>query len=120
MTTTSSGRLASPTYGFEVKEPGKGTPLEKFECCKSYEKEIKELATGHSYGWKLMWMSGTKERDACLANDNMEILAVIARSSSWSATKRIQFTFLGTGITGTVGEIWETMAVGFSPAAMII
>lgn len=81
--------------------------------------EVKELATGHSYGWKLVWLSGPihsaggsrKEREMGLASDGTEIVALLAHNASWSMTKGFRFAFLATGLTGTFGETWEIMTV---------
>lgn len=48
----------SPTYTFETQGPGKGARRERFEWRKTHGNELKELATGHSYAWKLVWPSG--------------------------------------------------------------
>jgi hypothetical protein len=49
----------SPTFAFETQGTGKGAKRERFEWRKTHGNGIKELATGHSYGWKLVWLSGS-------------------------------------------------------------
>ncbi|KAJ5895716.1 uncharacterized protein N7473_005115 [Penicillium subrubescens] len=109
----------SPTFAFETQGTGKGAGRERFEWRKTHGDEIKELATGHSYGWKLVWLSGPihsaggsrKEREMGVASDGTEIVALLAHNASWSMTKGFRFAFLATGLNGTFGETWEIMTV---------
>ncbi|EKV10210.1 polyketide cyclase [Penicillium digitatum] len=109
---------ASPSYTFETSVGPKGTTREKFEWRKSYGNEFKELA-GLSYGWKLARLTGPvnsvggskKERDRGYTSDGLEIVALIAHNASWSLTKGFRFIFMGAGLTGTMGEIWEIVVV---------
>ncbi|KAK2015665.1 hypothetical protein LZ32DRAFT_602310 [Colletotrichum eremochloae] len=91
--------------------------VEEFQWRSSHGDEIKELA-GHSYGWKLVRMKTppTGQKSFGYSSDGKEVVAVLAHSTSWSMTKSYNFGFLGTGLTGTLGEDWETAAVisGFS------
>ncbi|KAJ5502777.1 hypothetical protein N7463_005651 [Penicillium fimorum] len=109
----------SPSYAFETCVGPKGTTPEKFEWRKSQGNEIKELA-GLSYGWKLVRLTppannsvggSRKERDRGYTSDGLEVVAIIAHNASWSMTKGFRFTFLGSGLTGTMGENWEIVVV---------
>ncbi|CAI7594331.1 unnamed protein product [Penicillium glandicola] len=109
----------SPSYTFEICVGPKGTTPERFEWRKSQGNEIKELAAGLSYGWKLVRLAGPvnsvggsrKERDRGYTSDGLEIVALIAHNASWSMTKGFRFAFMGTGLTGTMGENWEIVVV---------
>ncbi|KAK2046276.1 hypothetical protein LZ31DRAFT_462713 [Colletotrichum somersetense] len=91
--------------------------VEEFQWRSSHGDEIKELA-GHSYGWKLVRMKTQQagQKSFGYSSDGKEVVAVLAHSTSWSMTKGYNFGFLGTGLTGTLGEDWETAArsVGWS------
>ncbi|KAK1989132.1 hypothetical protein LZ30DRAFT_696512 [Colletotrichum cereale] len=92
--------------------------VEEFQWRTSHGDEIKELA-GHSCGWKLVRMVETPQagqKSFGYSSDGKEVVAVLAYSTSWSMTKSYNFGFLGAGLTGTLGEDWETAAVvsGFS------
>lgn len=108
----------SPTYTFETSVGPKGTTRERFEWRKSHGNEIKELA-GHSYGWKLVRLAGPvnslggsrKERDHGYTSDGLEVVALIAHNASWSMTKGFRFAFIGSGLTGTMGQNWEILVV---------
>ncbi|KGO50723.1 hypothetical protein PEX2_063610 [Penicillium expansum] len=112
------GSLKSPNHTFEISVGPKGTTRERFEWRQSHGKEIKELA-GFSYGWKLVRLAGPvsnvggsrKERDRGYTSDGLEIVALIAHNASWSMTKGFRFTFMGAGLTGTMGENWEIVVV---------
>lgn len=118
-TMTPSSGTYHPTFTFELAVGGKGSEPERFEWRKSQGSEIKELATGTSYGWKLLRLSGPagsaggsrRERDQGVSSDGLEILALIAHNASWSMTKGFRFAFMGTGLTGTLGEIWEIVTL---------
>ncbi|KAJ6003195.1 hypothetical protein N7451_005742 [Penicillium sp. IBT 35674x] len=110
-----SSMSASSTWAFEIDAKDKGSSRERFEWRSSHGKEIKHLATGLSHGWKLVWVSGPesgvgasrKERVAGVTSDGLEIVAIIAHNSSCSMTKGFRFAFMGAGLTGTLGEVWE-------------
>ncbi|KAK2034150.1 hypothetical protein LX32DRAFT_648641 [Colletotrichum zoysiae] len=91
--------------------------VEEFRWRSSHGDEIKELA-GHSYGWKLVRMETQQagQKSFGYSSDGKEVVAVLAHSTSWSMTKGYNFRFLGSGLTGTLGEDWEAAAVisGFS------
>ncbi|KAJ5965007.1 uncharacterized protein N7479_004883 [Penicillium vulpinum] len=109
----------SPSYSFEIPVGPKGTTPERFEWRNSQGNEIKDLA-GSSSGWKLVRLAAPvknsvggsrKQRDRGYTSDGLEIVALIAHNTSWSMTKRFRFTFMGTGLTGTLGENWEIFVV---------
>ena len=118
MTGNNSHNHVSTLFSFELSGPKNGLPRERFEWRTSRGKEIKELAN-HSYGWKLVRLSGPAsgiggsrdERDEGFTSDGKEIVAALAHSASWSATKGFTFAFMGSGLTGLLGEKWEIMAV---------
>ncbi|CAL5868532.1 uncharacterized protein PFLUO_LOCUS2758 [Penicillium psychrofluorescens] len=115
----STEKHVSPTFTFETNAAGKGARRERFEWRQSRGNEISELSSGHSYGWKLVWLSGPvvnvggnrKERHPGISSDGKEIVAILAHNMSWSMTKGFRFAFLGTGLTGTFGENWEILTV---------
>lgn len=92
--------------------------LETFEWRRSYGKEVQDLAT-HSYGWKLVRLSNRvrssstsrSRRGRGHTSDGKEVVAVVAHNSSWSMTKGVKFAFLGSGLTGALGEEWEVMVL---------
>lgn len=110
-----SSMSASSTWSFEIDANDKGSSRERFEWRSSHGKEIKELATGPSHGWKLVRVSGPgsgvggsrKKRVAGVTSDGLEIVAIIAHNASFSMTKGFRFAFMGAGLTGTLGEVWE-------------
>ena len=106
------------TFTFTALVGPKGTTREAFEWRQSHGNEIKELA-GHSFGWKLVRLTGPmntaggsrKERGRGYISDDLEVVAVIAHNASWSMTKGFRFAFMGSGLTGTLGEVWEILTV---------
>ncbi|KAJ5179980.1 hypothetical protein N7492_003190 [Penicillium capsulatum] len=119
ITMTPSSSTMHPTFSFDLTVGGKGRVPERFEWRKSQGNEIKELATGTSYGWKLLRQSGPsrgvggsrRERDQGMSSDGLEILALIAHNASWSMTKGFRIALMGTGLTGTLGETWEIVVM---------
>ncbi|KAJ5973181.1 hypothetical protein N7481_010391 [Penicillium waksmanii] len=114
----SSTSHTSAAFTFEINPGGKGTDRQRFEWWSSHGTEMKQLA-GHSYGYKLVWLSGPtigaggsrKERDLGISSDGLEIVAVIAHNDSMIMTKGFRFNYTGTGLTGTLGEGWEVMTL---------
>ncbi|KAE8381556.1 hypothetical protein BDV26DRAFT_255370 [Aspergillus bertholletiae] len=108
----------SPTFSIPVGASGKDAPCEQFQWRSSHGKEIKELA-GHTSGWKLVRLSETvgetggsrSHRAMGCSSDGKEIVAVIAHNASWSLSKGFRFAFVGSGLTGVMGEKWEIMTV---------
>ena len=121
MTPSSSSHHTSSVWSFEAPIGGKTGTRQRFEWRSTHGTEIKQLATGHSYGWKLVRIAGPasnssaggrrKERDLGYTSDGLEIVAILAHNASWSMTKGFRFAFMGTGLTGTLGEIWEIMTL---------
>ncbi|KAJ6095248.1 hypothetical protein N7486_005994 [Penicillium sp. IBT 16267x] len=87
----------SSTWAFEIAAADKGSARERFEWRSSHGKEIKDLATGLSNGWKLVWVSGPGSGAGGAEESGM--------------TKGFRFAFMGTGLTGTLGEVWELVAL---------
>ncbi|KAE8422348.1 hypothetical protein BDV36DRAFT_245577 [Aspergillus pseudocaelatus] len=112
------GRRMSPTFSVAVGGSGKDASYEQFQWRSSHGKEIKELA-GHSSGWKLVRLSETvgeangsrSHRAMGCSSDGKEIVAVIAHNASWSLSKGFKFAFVGSGLTGILGEKWEIMTL---------
>ncbi|KAB8207889.1 hypothetical protein BDV34DRAFT_191322 [Aspergillus parasiticus] len=108
----------SPTFSIAVDGSGKDASYEQFEWRSSHGKEIKELA-GHTSGWKLVRLSetvseagGSRSHLAMgCSSDGKEIVAVIAHNASWSLSKGFKFAFVGSGLTGVLGERWEIMTL---------
>lgn len=117
------------TYSFSVEvvsHPDSKPKLEKFEWRLSHGKEVKVLDKW-AWGWKLVRLdeetakhseagsssSSTKreDRDLGVTSDGKEVVAVWAPNSQWSKTKLGKFRFLGSGLTGELGEAWARMAV---------
>ncbi|KAB8221591.1 hypothetical protein BDV33DRAFT_202329 [Aspergillus novoparasiticus] len=112
------GRRMSPTFSIAADGSGKDASYEQFEWHSSHGKEIKELA-GHTSGWKLVRLSETvseaggsrSHRAMGCSSDGKEIVAVIAHNASWSLSKGFKFAFVGSGLTGVLGERWEIMTL---------
>jgi hypothetical protein len=106
------------SFTFTTSVGPKGTRKESFEWRQSHGHEIKDLA-GHSFGWKLVRLMGPlnttggsrKQRDRGYTSDGLEVVAVIAHNASWSMTKGFRFAFMGSGLAGTLGEVWEILVV---------
>ncbi|KAJ5256597.1 hypothetical protein N7478_012701 [Penicillium angulare] len=115
----STSHHKTSTWSFEMPVARKGDIRERFEWRSSHGNEIKELATGHSYGWKLVRIAGPnasvggsrKDRGLGFTSDGLEIVAIVAHNASWSMTKGLRFAFMGAGLTGTLGEAWEIMTL---------
>ncbi|KAJ1710264.1 hypothetical protein NYO67_7560 [Aspergillus flavus] len=79
---------------------------------------ITELA-GHTSGWKLVRLSeavgeagGSRSHRAMgCSSDGKEIVAVITHNASWSLSKGFRIAFVGSGLTGVLGERWEIMTL---------
>lgn len=107
------------TYPFTI-EVGDENNLrrENFEWRQSRGEEIKELDK-HSRGWKLVRLGSNAsgpggergERALGATSDGKEVVAVWTWHSGWSLTKSFKFQFLGSGLTGELGDRWAVMAV---------
>ncbi|KAJ6020444.1 hypothetical protein N7540_005948 [Penicillium herquei] len=121
MTPQLQGKLGAwePVWKFSAPITTDGTQKQRFEWRRSRAKEVERIATGDLYGWKLVRVSGPnrgsggprKQRDFGFTSDGLEIVAVFAHNSSNRMAKALRFAFMGTGLTGELGEVWEIMAV---------
>ncbi|KAL0260969.1 hypothetical protein SLS55_004661 [Diplodia seriata] len=82
---------------------GRRRRVEAFEWRSSSGEHVRRVATGPSHGWKLVRLAGGEEEE--------EVVAVIAHNASWSKTKKLRFAFVGSGLTGGLGELWEIVVV---------
>ncbi|KAI4592308.1 hypothetical protein KJ359_011367 [Pestalotiopsis sp. 9143b] len=91
---------------------------ENFEWRQSHGGEVRQLGKCFR-GWKLVRLGADAdgpggqrdERAAGASSDGKEVVAVWAFYSGWSMTKSFKFQFLGSGLTGELGERWSVMAV---------
>ena len=118
-----SATLTSSKHGLSIPVGEKGQ-VEQFEWRSSHGDEIKTLA-GSSWGYKLARLEGpnTKAsgsssssssaaaREVGFTSDGHEVVAVFAPNGSASLTKAVRFCFMGSGMTGTMGEAWEIVAL---------
>ena len=98
---------------------GKGGRLEHFEWRQSQGNEVEEVGQTrmHGYGWKLVWLTGDvdgaggkrKVRDFGFTSDGKEIVAAASHTSKF--WKGPNLSFMGTGLTGTLGEVFELAVV---------
>lgn len=96
-----------------------GKTLHHFEWRQSTGDEVVEVGRTrlHGYGWKLVWLTGDvsgeggkrKEREYGFASDGREIVAVASMTSK--LLKGPNFSFMGTGLTGALGPVFELVAV---------
>ncbi|KAI1635865.1 hypothetical protein F4809DRAFT_663545 [Biscogniauxia mediterranea] len=105
-------RNSNASFAMDVG-PGKDRRREEFEWRYSGGSEIKGLE-GERWGWKLVRLSedtgaGGGERSARPAgstSDGKEVVAVWTHNASWSMKKAFKFQFLGSGLTGVLGDRW--------------
>ncbi|KAK9771986.1 hypothetical protein SCAR479_11305 [Seiridium cardinale] len=117
MRTNVSWKTVSYPFTIEVGH-GPNARRENFEWRQSRGGEIKELDK-HSRGWKLVRLRANAEgsggersaRSHGATSDGKEIVAVWTWHSGWSMTKSFKFQFLGSALTGEMGERWSVMAV---------
>ncbi len=118
----SGATLIHPTYKFTmpVGDKSQGVQSEEFEWRSSVGKEVMKLAKGPSWGWKLVRCSGPNTRaggsgllknNPGFTSDGREVVALMALNGTASMTKAVRFTFMGSGLTGTMGETWEIVAL---------
>ncbi|KAF7537374.1 hypothetical protein G7054_g3779 [Neopestalotiopsis clavispora] len=119
MRTNVGWKHTSYPFSIEVTSGATGRlKREGFEWRQSHGGEIKQLGKC-SRGWKLVRLSAEaagpggerEERAHGASSDGKEIVAVWAFYSGWSMTKSFKFQFLGSGLTGELGERWSVMAV---------
>jgi len=104
-------------FPIEVGSPAVGMRLEMFEWRHSYGDAIAGLG-GAVDGWKLVRMdsrpppgvAGAFVPGGALTSDGKEVVAVWS-DATMSMSKRAKFAFLGTGLSGFLGERWAVMVV---------
>ncbi|KAL1642432.1 hypothetical protein SLS58_005506 [Diplodia intermedia] len=99
------GRDAERSAGASGGSRRRGRRVEAFEWRGSSGEHVRRVATGPSAGWKLVRLAGGEEEE------EEEVVAVIAHNASWSKTKKLRFAFVGSGLTGGLGELWEIVVV---------
>ncbi|KAI8244441.1 hypothetical protein K4K57_005212 [Colletotrichum sp. SAR 10_99] len=112
-----SSSVFASCLAFRIKV-GKEGREEEFQWRRSSGNEVKELAR-HSIGGKLVRMSGPragaggsrKAREQGFSGDGNEVVAVLAPRSNIGIANGLKFKFMGTGLTGDLGEKWESVAV---------
>ncbi|KAH8648576.1 hypothetical protein BX600DRAFT_442862 [Xylariales sp. PMI_506] len=93
---------------FSIEVDASGGRREAFEWRHSHGGEVDGLG-GRGRGWKLVRLAASGS-GASRSSDGKEVVAVWA-NASMSATKILNFEFLGSGATGVLGERWAIMAV---------
>ncbi|CAK7264342.1 hypothetical protein SEPCBS119000_000948 [Sporothrix epigloea] len=112
-----SGWVERYAFTMEVGTDLRNVHQESFEWRHSRGSTIAAL-DGVLYGWKLLRMSsqalpGAPPPQLGVGNkssDGREVVAVYS-SARRSFTKQFKFAFVGTGLTGALGERWSVMAV---------
>ncbi|KAJ4208921.1 hypothetical protein NW759_013522 [Fusarium solani] len=108
---TISSKRETYWFGMQVRE---AQPIERFEWRQSRGSEVKSM--GANAGWKLVRLDGgsqdlAKDNGTQRSTSDGEIVAVWARDDSWSPYKIGEICFLGSGMTGEFGRLWELMAL---------
>ncbi|KKY38251.1 hypothetical protein UCDDA912_g01568 [Diaporthe ampelina] len=124
--------VMDPTFAFVVAVPSPGSTAtrataatatttttyrnEKFEWRRSASDAVAGLG-GRSHGWKLVRLSNELPAGGMAvagsgppSGDGHEVVAVCT-AAAMSVSKLWKFTFLGTGLSGALGEQWAVMAV---------
>lgn len=115
--------VMDPTFAFIVEVPftaGAATTTyrnEKFEWRRSASVAVGGLG-GRSHGWKLVRLSNELPAGGMAvaagsgppSGDGHEVVAVCT-AAVMSVSKIWKFSFLGTGLSGVLGEQWAVMAV---------
>ncbi|KAI0171301.1 hypothetical protein BJ166DRAFT_518410 [Pestalotiopsis sp. NC0098] len=106
------------TYTFTI-EVGSTGRRESFEWRHSHGNEVDSLG-GSSSGWKLVRLATDAPggqgdgsqfvRGGPQSSDSKEVVAVWS-NARMSMSKQLNFQFLGSGVTGALGERWAVMAV---------
>ncbi|KAI0399401.1 hypothetical protein F4802DRAFT_589758 [Xylaria palmicola] len=97
---------------------GKETRREQFEWRSSHGAEIREL-DGYRWGWKLVRLSSQAPggggdratRASGSTSDGHEIVAVWAHNNTMSMTKAFKFQFLGSALSGMLGDRGAALAL---------
>ncbi|KAI0600566.1 hypothetical protein F4775DRAFT_582532 [Biscogniauxia sp. FL1348] len=104
-------RNSNASFAMDV---GRDRRREEFEWRYSGGSEIRGLE-GEKWGWKLVRLSedvgagaggGRSARPAGSTSDGKEVVAVWTHNASWSMKKAFKFQFLGSGVTGVLGDRW--------------
>lgn len=111
------GSRSGGVLRFRMRVGSKGLE-EEFQWRRSSGIEVKEIAR-HSVGLKLVRVTGPRigvggsrrYRDPGFASDGLEIVAVMAPRTNLGIASDLQFSFMGTGLDGSLGAKWETVAV---------
>jgi hypothetical protein len=106
-------------YSFTIEVgPGGNGPRESFEWRRSSGDAVAVLG-GHHYGWKLVRLSNGPPGGGNVPfapggfrdSQGNEVVAAWTMGSGRSLTKVAHFRFMGTGLTGLLGERWAIMVV---------
>lgn len=126
-------RSTSHTFTVEVDDadaPG-GVRREDFEWRRSHGGEVQQLGNRHAWGWKLVRLGRAAtngdgmgmgvgggavggprdERAEGTTSDGLEVVAAWVEDSCCCWSKSARFRFLGSGLTGELGDRWALMAV---------
>ncbi|CAK7243979.1 MAG: hypothetical protein STHCBS139747_005513 [Sporothrix thermara] len=104
------------TFTMEVGTDLRNVHRETFEWRHSYGNAVAALG-GAREGWKLVRMSTAPLLGAprphpapgFMSSDGREVVAMYS-DARMSMTKQLKFAFVGTGLTGALGERWSVMA----------
>ncbi|KAJ4425095.1 hypothetical protein N0V82_000149 [Gnomoniopsis sp. IMI 355080] len=122
--TVTAPTLMSSTIGFRVEVPWPTGPdgsvqwrKEAFEWRRSNSLAVNALGGSAQGGWKLVRLSRELPPGGLMvagsgppSGDGFEVVAACT-TSVMSLTKLWKFCFLGTGVSGALGERWAVMAV---------
>ncbi|CAK7199911.1 hypothetical protein SEUCBS139899_002598 [Sporothrix eucalyptigena] len=104
------------TFTMEVGTDPRHVRREVFEWRHSYGNAVAALG-GAREGWKLVRMSTSplpgaprpQPSPGFISSDGREVVAMYS-DARMSMTKQLKFAFVGTGLTGALGERWSVMA----------
>ncbi|KAK2002362.1 hypothetical protein LX36DRAFT_652289 [Colletotrichum falcatum] len=99
----------SSSYYFEMGVGPNCERLEQFEWRPSSGEAIAML-DGRSRGWKLVRLAQSAGPAAFRGSDGKEVVAAWT-DAQISLSKQAKFAFMGSGLTGELGERWAVMAV---------
>ncbi|ERS97571.1 hypothetical protein HMPREF1624_05742 [Sporothrix schenckii ATCC 58251] len=104
------------TFTMEVGTDPRNVHRETFEWRHSYGNAVAALG-GAREGWKLVRMSTAplpgapraQPAPGFVSSDGREVVAMYS-DARMSMTKQLKFAYVGTGLTGALGERWSVMA----------
>ncbi|KAK1980677.1 hypothetical protein LZ30DRAFT_594283 [Colletotrichum cereale] len=99
----------SSSYHFAMGVGPDCERLEQFQWRPSSGEAIAML-DGRSRGWKLVRLAQSAGPAAFRGSDGKEVVAVWT-DAGMSLSKQAKFAFIGSGLTGELGERWAVMAV---------